>query len=230
MADQLGSAVVLSSPVRSIDQSGPRVSVVSDRLTASASQVIVAIPPTLAGRIRYNPLLPQQRDQLTQRLPQGTLIKADAIYDKPFWRDQGLTGQTVSDNGPAKTTFDASPSDSSVGVLLGFVGGHEARVWSQRTPDARRQAVLQNFANYFGPDALKPKDYVEQHWSAEEWSRGCPVALLSPGTLLDFGASLRAPIGAIKWAGTETSTYWNGYLDGAVRSGERAAQEALGAL
>jgi monoamine oxidase len=230
MADALGRAVVLSSPVRSIDQSGSRVTVTSDKVTASARQVIVAIPPTLAGRIDYSPLLPQQRDQLTQRLPQGTLIKCDAIYDKAFWRDQGLTGQTVSDEGPAKTTFDASPEDGTPGVLLGFVGGHEARLWSQRPVDQRRQAVLQNFANYFGPDALKPVDYVEQHWSAEEWSRGCPVACLSPGALLDFGPALRAPVGAIKWAGTETSVYWNGYLDGAVRSGERAAQEVLSAL
>jgi monoamine oxidase len=136
----------------------------------------------------------------------------------------------VSDNGPAKTTFDASPQDGSPGVLLGFIGGHEARVWSQRPADQRRQAVLQNFANYFGDQALKPVDYTEMHWSAEEFNRGCPVMLFSPGGLIDFGPALRAPVGRIKWAGTETSTYWCGYMDGAVRSGERAASEVLAEL
>ena len=230
VAAALGRRVVLNAPVRSIDQSGSFVRVRSDARTVDARQVVVAIPPTLAGRIVYRPLLPQQRDQLTQRLPQGTLIKCDAIYDKPFWRDKGLTGQAVSDKGPAKTTFDASPADGSPGVLLGFVGGHEARLWSQRPAADRRQAVLQNFADYFGPEALKPADYTEMHWSAEEWNRGCPVAVLPPGALLDFGPALRAPVARVKWAGTETSTYWNGYMDGAVRSGERAAREVLADL
>ena len=53
------------------------------------------------------------------------------------------------------------------------------------------------------------------------------MALLGPGTLIDFGIALRPPVGRIHWAGTETSTYWNGYMDGAVRSGERAAAEVL---
>ena len=230
MAEALGSRVLLKQPVRAIDQTHGRVTVTTDTLTAVGKQVIVAIPPTLAGRIHYNPLLPQQRDQLTQRLPQGTLIKADAIYDKPFWRAKGLTGQAVSDTGPAQTTFDASPQDGSPGVLLGFIGGHDARIWSQRPAAERRAAVLQNFADYFGDEAKNPVDYTEMHWSAEEFNRGCPVCLFGPGALLDFGPALRAPVQRIKWAGTETSTYWMGYMDGAVRSGERAASEVLAAL
>src|SRR3954470_20498307 len=168
IAAALGDAVILKAPVRLIDQTKSTVRVDADGLSVTGKQVIVAIPPTLAGRIRYLPLLPQQRDQLTQRLPQGTLIKADAIYDKPFWRDKGLTGQALSDKGPANTTFDASPQDGSPGVLLGFIGGHPARIWSQRPAAERRAAVLKNFADYFGPEAMNPVDYTEMHWSAEE--------------------------------------------------------------
>src|SRR3954454_8607815 len=70
MAAALGNRVVLKAPVRSITQTGSGVTVVADTLTATGKQVIVAIPQPLAGRIQYHPLLPQQRDQLTQRLPQ----------------------------------------------------------------------------------------------------------------------------------------------------------------
>jgi monoamine oxidase len=230
IAAQLGSAVRLSSPVRSIEQTSTGVTVTSDSGVYSGQQVIVAIPPPLAGRISYAPLLPPLRDQLTQRMGMGTLMKAEAIYDEPFWRADGLTGQAVSDTGPAKTTFDNSPPDGSPGILMGFIGGDEARKLVLMTPDQQREAALQSFANYFGDKAKTPRDFVLMNWSSEEWTRGCPVSLLSPGTLLDFGPALREPVGRIHWAGTETSTYWNGYMDGAVRAGERAAGEVLADL
>jgi monoamine oxidase len=216
--------------VRRIEQDGSGVQVLGDGVTAKGKRVIVAMPPTLAGRLVYEPILPARRDQLTQRMPEGSLIKAEAIYDKPFWRDKGLSGQVVSENGPVKVTFDTSPADGSPGIMMGFIGGHEARVFARQPADDRRKAVLDNYANYFGDEARSPRDYVEFDWSAEEWNRGCPVALLGPGALVDFGEALREPVGRIHWAGTETATYWNGYMDGAVRSGERAAAEVLAEL
>ena len=111
--------------------------------------------------------------------------------------------------------------------MMGFIGGHEARVWEQRSAADRRDAVLRQFAHFFGDEALSPREVVEFNWSTEVWNRGCPVAVLAPGTLVDFGAALREPVDRIHWAGTETSTYWNGYMDGAVRSGRRAAAEVL---
>jgi monoamine oxidase len=230
IAQQLGGAVRLSSPVRRIEQTSTGVTVTADTGTFSGKQVIVAVPPPIAGRIDYAPLLPPLRDQLTQRTGMGTLMKAEAIYDEPFWRADGLTGQSVSDTGPAKTTFDNSPPDGTPGVLMGFIGGHEARKLVLMSPDEQRAAALQSFANYFGDRAKRPRDFVLMNWSSEEWTRGCPVSLLSPGTLFDFGTALREPVGRIHWAGTETSTYWNGYMDGAVRAGERAAGEVLSEL
>lgn len=85
-------------------------------------------------------------------------------------------------------------------------------------------------AHFFGDEALTPREVVEANRSTEVWNRGCPVAVLGPGTLLDFGEALREPVGRIHWAGTETSTYWAGYMDGAVRSGRRAAAEVLAGL
>src|SRR5947199_95229 len=230
VAAQLGQRVVLSAPARGITQSSSAVSVASDRFKVTGKRVIVAIPPTLAGRIAYAPPLPPLRDQLMQHMPQGTLMKFEAIYNTPFWRAKGLSGQAVSEIGPIKVTFDTSPADGSLGIMMGFIGGHDARVWENRSDAERQAAALQNLANYFGNEALNPGAIVEFNWSAEPWNRGCPVAVLGPGTLIDFGTTLRMPVGRIHAAGTETSTYWNGYMDGAVRSGERASQEVLALL
>jgi monoamine oxidase len=230
IAAQLGPRIVLRSPVRRITQSGGRATVVSDRYTVKCRKVIVAIPPTLTGRIDYHPILPPERDQLTQRYGQGTLTKVAAVYDKPFWRDKGLTGQAVSIDGLVSATFDDSPQSGGVGVLFGFVGGDSARTYQRMSPQEGRDKVLGEFAGFFGEEARNAKDYFDTRWTTEQWSRGCPVGIAGPGTLLAYGDQLRAPVGAIHWAGTETSTYWNGYMDGAVRSGQRAAKEVLDEL
>lgn len=230
IARQLGQRVVLGSPVRQISHGAGGVTVQSDRLTVRAKQAIVAIPPTLAGRIDYEPILPFERDQLTQRFAQGTLTKVAAVYKRPFWRDQGLTGQGFTTGGPVTATFDDSPRQGSPGVVFGFVGGDDARSYAAKSPARRRAAVLAQYAQFFGPQAKHPIDFFETSWSAEQWTRGCPVGFLGPGTLLAYGSRIRQPVGRIHWAGTETSTYWNGYMDGAVRSGERAAAEVLAEL
>ncbi len=231
IAARLGQRVVLRSPVERIVQGRSGVTAhTRGGLQVQAKRAIVAIPPTLAGRIQYKPKLPAERDQLTQRLAQGTLTKVTAVYPRPFWRDAGLNGTAVSYRGPANVTFDDSPRDGSSGVIFGFVGGDEARRFRRRSAAARRAAVLANFTTYFGPRAASPRSYFETDWTSEEWSRGGPVAIAGPGTLLAYGPALRKPFGRIHWAGTETSTYWNGYMDGAVRSAKRAAREVLDRL
>jgi monoamine oxidase len=228
MAHDLSKRVVLRSPVRRIAQKGHGVTVVSDRMTVSAKHVIVAIPPTLAGRIDYTPNLPQNRDALMQRVPQGSLIKAAAVYDKPFWRDKGLTGQGLCATTFVSATFDDSPEDGSLGCVFGFIGGDKARAFKKLSEQQQRDTVLGEYALFFGEEALKPKGFYVTAWTDEKWSRGCPVGIYGPGTMLAYGDQIRQPVGRIHWAGTETSTYWNGYMDGAVRSGERAAAEILG--
>jgi monoamine oxidase len=232
LAERIGHEhLMLSSPVRRIEQGKSGVTVTSDRVTATAKYVVVAIPPTLAQRIDYDPILPAMRDGLTQRSPQGTLIKVEAFFHKPWWRDNGLSGAAVSTVGPAKTTFDVSPKDGQIGGLLGFVGGDEARKYSAH-PEALKHAVLANFSTFFnrGKKIPAPTSVVVQDWSREEWTRGCPVAIAAPGTVLEYKRHIATPIGRIHWAGTETATYWHGYMDGAVRSGQRASEEVSAKL
>ena len=230
LAAQLGHQVVLDSPVRRISQDRGGVTVVSDRETVKARRVIVAIPPTLAGRIDYDPILPFERDQLTQRYGQGTLTKVAAVYDRPFWRDNGLTGSAVATGFPISVSFDDSPPGGKPGVVFGFVGGDNARRYARMPARDRRAAVLSQLASFFGPEARHPRDFFETSWSQQQWTRGCPVGIPAVGSFVSYGPHLREPVGQIHWAGTETATYWNGYMDGAVSSGERAAAEVLAGL
>ena len=227
LAEELGDVVTLSAPVRRIEQDGDSVRVVADGLAVRARRAVVALPPTLTARIAYSPALPGYRDQLTQRMPAGAVIKCMAVYDRPFWRDEGLTGQATSDRGPVKLTFDNSPPDGSPGVLLGFLEGRQARQLGRVPAEDRRRAVIDGFARLFGPLAARPERYIERSWAEEEWTRGCYGCYFPPGGWTAFGPALREPIGRIHWAGAETATVWNGYMDGAVQSGERVAREVL---
>jgi monoamine oxidase len=233
-AGEIAGDVVLGSPVRRIEvgdeASGNGVTVRSDKAIARAQRVIVAIPPTLAGRIAYDPPLPGFRDQLTQRFPMGACIKCLAFYEEPFWRADGLSGSAVCDPGPLSIVFDNSPPDGSPGIIVGFLEGHWARELGRVGPEERRPAVIGNLVRLFGARAAQPADYVERNWADEEWSRGCYVGYTPPGVLTAYGPAIRAPIGPIHWAGTETATVWNGYMDGAIQSGERAAAEAVAAI
>jgi monoamine oxidase len=227
MAAQLGDAVVLNAPVRRITQTGDAVTVTSDRGVVTASKVIVACPPPLVGAIQFDPIMPARRMQLLQRMGMGALMKADAVYPAPFWRAAGLSGMGLIDHGPVRVTFDNCPPDASKGVLLAFIGGSTLREWADKPADVRRKAVLEGLATLFGPQALAAEDYVETDWTHQQWSRGGPVAIAGTGTVYTLGSTIRESFGRVHWAGTETSTYWSGYMDGAVRAGERAAAEVL---
>jgi monoamine oxidase len=232
LAERLGPDVVVrDAPVRRIEHGPDGVRLHADGAVAvRARRAVVAIAPPLAGRIVYDPPLPGHRDQLTQRMPLGTVAKCMAIYDEPFWRGQGLSGQATSDTGPVKLTYDNSPPDGTPGVLLGFLEGARARELGRLAPGARRAAVIDCFRRLFGERAAKPDRYVERLWAEEEFSRGCYGCHMPTGAWTHYGQALRAPAGAIHWAGAEVAEVWSGYMDGAVSSGEAAAREVLAAL
>lgn len=231
MAAELGDRVHLDSPVRGIEQDKGRVTVTTRGGEAfGADRVIVTLPPTLAGRLEYRPMLPSWRDQLTQRLPAGSVIKLYAVYPEPFWRAQGLTGQAASDQGPIKITFDNSPPNGTPGVLMGFMEANDGRAAARLSLEERRAAAVDCFVRYFGSRAGGPIEYIERDWMAEEFSRGCYGAHFTPGVWSDYGPALTEPVGLIHWAGAECSSVWNGYMEGAVRSGEQTAHEVLATL
>lgn len=224
---QRGATLALSAPVRTLEQESDRVRVHADSGTFTASRVISTLPPALTLEVDFRPGLPEARRSWCEGMPPGKVIKCFAVYQKPFWRARGLSGSAAGDHAPVHVTFDATPPDSERGILMGFIEGREAHTWGQAGEAQRRDAVLACFARFFGPEALQPEQYVDHVWASEPWSRGCYAGVARPGVLTTVGHSVRTPHGRVHWAGTETATEWNGYIEGAVRSGLRAATEVL---
>ncbi|MFI6521649.1 flavin monoamine oxidase family protein [Spirillospora sp. NPDC050679] len=230
LAARLGDRVRYNAPVRSVVAGDGGVTVNADGITVTAERVVVAMSPAIAGKIEFTPGLPASRAQLMQRYPMGSIAKFVAVYETPFWRADGLTGQAVADSGAIDATFDNSPADGSRGILMGFINQTNIRRLDSAPPEQLRAAGLDSFAKLFGDKARSPVRTAYQRWDNEVWSGGGPVGIAPPGVLSDFGTALRAPCGPVHWAGTETSDFWTGYMDGAVRSGERVAREVHAAL
>ena len=230
LARRLGDRVALAARVSRIDQGDGHAVVHTSRGRVRCRRVIVAAPPPLGLDIDWHPRLPPRRRQLLTHMDMGELMKCDAVYGAPFWRQDGLNGFGLNDSGAVRVSFDNCPRDGDPGVLLAFVGGTTWRRFGTLSRATRRAEVLKGFAAMFGDRALKPIEYTEHDWTRERWTRGGPVAIMGPRTLTSYGSALRRPHGRVHWAGTETSTYWTGYMDGAVRAGKRAATEVLDKL
>lgn len=228
LARQLRRPVLLEAPVLRLEQGESAVTVTHAHGTLRARRVIVAMAPSMAGRIGGDPVH-TARQRLGARMPMGSVIKCLVAYARPFWREAGLSGEFVSDSAPFSPVFDHSPADGSCGILVGFFDGPEAVRWSGN-PDGRRRAVIESLVAAFGPEAATPVDYVDHDWIADPWSEGCYVGLPAPGVLTGLGRALRAAHGRVHFAGTECAPAWTGYIEGALASGEAAAQEVALAL
>jgi len=227
IARSLEGSIRLGAPVQAIYQTSTGVRVVHNDGMVTANDVVVAVPPTLAGRIAYEPALPPKRDSLTQQVPAGSVIKVNIGYETPFWREEGLSGSVLGYDDEFSVVFDNSPPDASCGVLAAFAEGDHARKVRTMTENDRRQLTIDTMTKYFGPEASMPFDILELDWSSEPWTRGCYGAHLGAGVWTRYGSALAESVGHIHWAGAETAQIWNGYMDGAVRSGQRAAKEIL---
>jgi monoamine oxidase len=227
IAAGLGDRVRLSSPVRAIRQASGHVDVEADGLLVSARRVVVATPPVVASRIDFDPVLPPAHAHLLRRYVPGAIIKTIISYDEPFWRADGLTGETVAPQSPIPVSIDQSPRGASPGVLTSFAVGPWAIQLARLGPDERREAWLKELAGRLGPKVCSPRAYLETDWSAEPWSLGGMIGHLPPGALTSYGPAIRQPAGRIHWASSERSTAMHGLMEGAVRSGERAADEVL---
>jgi monoamine oxidase len=227
IADGLGAGVHLRTPVRVITQRDDRVVVEADEVSVSARHAVVSVPPALAMMIKFDPALPEDRRALYSGAVAGPESKTLVVYDEPFWRADGFSGQSAEPGSVSEVTLDATPAAGTPGVIASFTFGSVASGASALDPAERRRAVIDKLAARFGPRAASPQEFIETAWWTEEWTRGCSMAHFPPGLLTRYGPLLREPLGRVHWAGTETSTTSHGAIDGAVRSGERAAAEIL---
>ena len=235
MAQALGDRVVLNSPVYAISQDDSGVTVDTQTARYTGLYVIVAIPPPLAGRIIYNPALPANRMQVTQRNPVGTSIKCLAVYPEAFWRS--TRGHAWSGQGDVPTisyAADSSPPSGTPGVMASFIEGSAAYALADAPAEVRKRKVLDDFVALLGPEMAEPAEYYEMNWPAEQWSAGASTVYFPPGVLSEdpLVRALFDPVGRIHWAGSENATRWPGYVDGGIRAGEdqarRVAQRMAG--
>ncbi|MEE6137380.1 FAD-dependent oxidoreductase [Mycobacterium sp. 050128] len=229
MVAELGDALHLSRPVHQIAQDADGVTVTAQGLTVRAKRAIVAIPLAIASSIVYEPLLPVDRAMLHQRMPSGAVIKISMIYDEPFWRADGLSGQTSSPGSPATLTIDACTDTADPGILCVITEGPAARRLTKLEEAERKAAVIDEVVDRFGSKARSPLEFHEQNWTTERYSGGGMISHALTGVLTEYGYTLRPPCGRIHWAGTESSAVMCGWIDGAIRSGERAATEVAAA-
>jgi monoamine oxidase len=227
LADELGDRIFLERPVLRIEQDTRGVTVTTSDGDYRADFAVVAIPPYLAGAIDYSPALPARRIQFTQRAPMGSVIKYAAVYPTAWWRAKGLSGSTVSDR-TVVATADSSPSDGKPGILTGFVIGPAAIRLAGQSDDARKRIVISDLTAYFGDEAMYPVQFIEMNWPCEKWTGGGYNVVLAPNTLTTYGPAMAESVGRIHWAGTEMSSKWTGYFEGAVQAGYAAARAVLG--
>jgi monoamine oxidase len=227
LAERLGDALVLGAPVSRIEHGSNGVRVRAGAHTFEAGAAIVALAPSLAGRIAYDPALPVERDRLTSAMPNGDVTKTVVVYDKAFWRDAGLSGEAWGDDLPFSFSYDMSPPDGRPGVLTLFFVGDRAQRHRSATAIARHVSLTQALECCFGPRARRPLARFERDWAAEPWTRGAYCGYMPPGVWTRYGHALRAAVGPIAWAGSETAVEHTGYMEGAIESGERAAAEVL---
>lgn len=215
----------LGRPATAITRTTEHVVVDTPRGHIRADHAIVAVPPPVAADIRHTPPLPTDRAALERSTVMGTVYKAVAVYDTPFWRATGRSGEVIAINSLVPTIFDVSPPNGP-GHLAVLVPGHRARTLAAMTPEERRNTVLDTAARALGSSAHHPVDWHEKAWQEDLHVRGGYSALPRVGALAAWTAP-PTPAGRVHWAGTETARTWTGYLEGAVESGLRAAREVL---
>lgn len=193
-------------------------------------RVILSVPLSLVSRIEFEPKLPSEKQKLIDGTSMGAYSKALAIYKTPFWREAGLRGE-VTGFGYAGCVFDVTGAEPSAeGKLVAFLGGSKAIEFAKLSTEQKQEVILEEFEGMFGSKARQVTGFHYHTMLDEEWSSGCPMAGPGLGVWSKYGQWLRRPIGPIHWAGAETSERHYGYMEGAVHTGQRAADEVAESL
>ncbi|NUT51067.1 MAG: FAD-dependent oxidoreductase [Saccharothrix sp.] len=227
LADTLGSRVIVGSPVETITTVGDRVTVETSRHTIDARFVIVTASPTHRSTIEFSPALPERHYGLARSWRLGALSKAFVAYGRPFWRDGGLSGEAVSDDETVFLTFDVSPGADGPGILMVFC---DARGFDAYDQEERRRRVLRHLVHLYGESARHITDYTDFAWGNDVFAPGGPNPSVGPKAWTTFGRFLREPVGLVHWAGSETADETSGSMNGAILSGQRAADEVAARL
>ncbi|WP_285037722.1 NAD(P)/FAD-dependent oxidoreductase [Plantibacter sp. ME-Dv--P-095] len=223
LAEALGDDVHLSSPVRRLEWSDTGVSAEADKVTVNARYAIVAVPPNLYSRIDFQPPLPRLSHQMHQHMSLGLVIKVHAVYETPFWREDGLSATAFSPYELVHEAYDNTNHEDPRGTLVGFVSDERADEVFKLSAEERRERILTSLSHYYGEQALSPVVYYESDWGSEEWTRGAYAASFDLGGLSRYGAMQSTPVGPIYWSTSDLAAEGYQHVDGAIRKGADTA-------
>lgn len=229
LAERLGEDVILNQPVRSLEWGDGGVTATTENYTVKARFAILAHAPVLYNRISFVPPLPWRQHQMHQHISMGFVIKVHAVYDRPFWREQGLSGTAFSPYELCHESYDNTNHADERGTLVGFVSDRNADGVFALSADERKQRILESLSHYYGPAAMDPVVYYESDWGSEEWTRGAYAASFDMGGLHRYGADLRTPVGPIHFACSDLAGAGYQHVDGAIRMGRLAASDIISA-
>jgi len=227
LAERLGDDVLLGEPVRTLEWGPSGVTAIADGATVRARFAIIALAPNLYPRISFVPPLPRLQHQMHQHLSMGFVIKVHAVYDRPFWRDKGLSGTAFSPYELSHEAYDNTNHGDARGTLVGFVSDQNADDLFRLSAEERREKILESLSHYYGPEAKDPVVYYESDWGTEEWTRGAYAASFDLGGLARYGADLRTPVGPIHFASSDLAGAGYQHVDGAIRMGREAAAHII---
>ena len=228
LTTELKPFISLNAPVHRIEQNNRGVNIsYGQGRSIKAKAAIVAIPPPLRQRITFTPDLPAETRSFLQRSPMGSMIKVFAIYKRAFWRDKNLNGFGVGNLKTLELTADSSLPSGTPGILASFVTASAAVAFQQKSNKEQRRAVVDDLIAYWGPEAGEPEELIIQNWNQEAWSTGAFTSFVTPGAWTTYGQGWQQSHGRVHWAGTEASSRWPGYFEGAIEAGIQASNRAL---
>ncbi|WP_454117135.1 flavin monoamine oxidase family protein [Microbacterium aurum] len=227
LAERLGDDVYLGQAVRTLEYTDAGVTAIADRMTVRARRAVLALAPVLYHRISFVPPMPRLQHQMHQHLSMGFVIKVHAVYETPFWREQGLSGTAFSPYEISHEAYDNTNHGDERGTLVGFVSDRLADDLFRVSAAERKERILTSLSHYYGPGAMNPVVYYESDWGSEEWTRGAYAASFDLGGLHRYGADLRTPVGPIRFACSDLAGAGYQHVDGAIRMGRLVAEQII---
>ncbi|OOY32809.1 FAD-dependent oxidoreductase [Thioclava sp. F36-6] len=216
------------SPVVEIG-AGPSVTLEDGRV-CEAEHVVLAVPPRVAAHMSFAPQLSEAQMQALRAIPTWMAghAKFVALYERPFWREAGLSGDAMSQRGPLAEIHDASGPDGTPAALFGFLGvPARARIGQEEVVKA---AALEQLGRIFGPEAANPQTYALEDWAvAPETATGADLEPLRFHPDYGLPPVLRGlREGRVHFASSETAPEMGGYMEGALAAAERVAHDLVG--
>lgn len=223
LADRLPDARKrLNAQVVALDKTASGlVATLTNGDTITADRVVLALPPRVAADIKYTPALPDQTISSMQSIAtwMAGQAKAVAVYDSPFWRNDGLSGDAMSRTGPMVEVHDASPADGGPYALFGFIG---VPPLGRADEQELRQHLLAQFGRLFGPQAAEPAKLYVKDWAFDP--RTATAADQAPLYAHPTYGLSRAMVGlwddTLHFGGTEVAPQFGGYIEGALEAAE----------